>query len=215
MKKYILVFLLVGGCSVSAYADSPIGFGFKGGLSIAGENFGPNSSTITQGSLIAPTGGIFADLHVMNSFRLQLEANYIQKGSTLPGIIITGNSPTILGTGTFQNAYNYLEIPLLFKVQKKLVPDLSLLIYAGPSVSFLLNETSSITASGVTTSSNLTSIYPGTNWALDFGGGIELANFILDIRYGLGLSSAAPTATINPNYGQLNTLSFQLGYRLF
>ena len=213
MKKYILVFLFVWACSASADADSLLGFGFKGGLSISGENLAPNFA-ITQNSLLAPTGGIFTDLHVLDFFALQLEANYVQKGASVPGIIVTGNSPTILGVGTYQNAFNYLEIPLLFKVQKNLVPHLTGFLFAGPSIAFLLNETSSITVGGSTASYNQTASYASTNWTLDFGGGVELANFILDIRYGLGLSSTAPAAALNPNYGQLNTLSFQLGYRL-
>jgi len=226
MKKYFWIVAFIWGWSVSAYADSIIGFGFKGGFVIAGQSMGPLASNEISQSLFGPTGGIFTDFQPLDLLSFQLEANYIQKGSgfNLTNVPVTSStSPFIIGTTTVKvtSAYDYLEVPLLIKLQTNLAPGLQGYLLAGPSIAFLLNQTLTVTAAAngpvtySSTSQTETQYYPNTDWSLNFGAGLEYKGILCEIRYELGLDSASPTADTNRTTGQNNALSFQAGIKLF
>ncbi len=142
-------------------------------------------------------------------FCVQPEVDFIQKGSQF-NVSASGLA------NTNSQVYNYLEIPLLLKAQTGLVPGLKGYLLAGPALSFLLNETTSLTGGpSPNVSVDDTKFFPNSSWSLAFGGGVEFQGILLDIRYDLGLDSALSTGFPNRTYGQLNALTFDLGYRLF
>jgi hypothetical protein len=125
--------------------------------------------------------------------------------------------------GTNESTYDYLEIPLLLKVQTNLSTHWKGYFLAGPSLGFLLKEklTSNTNINGVnySSTSNNTQYLPETYWTLVLGGGVEFQGFILDIRYSLGLSSELESNNFSSftginNTGLINALCFQFGYRI-
>lgn len=196
-----------------AAGAGPIGLGLKAGIDLDNVNTAPPPSGFTspfaQETLVGLTGGVFAEVQVADFFCVQPEADFIQKGSQF-------NVSSSGFANTDSQVYNYLEIPLLLKAQTGLVPGLKGYLLAGPALSFLLNETTSLTGGpNPNVSVDETKYFPNSSWSLAFGGGVEFQGFLLDIRYDLGLDSADETQYPNRTYGQLNALSFDLGYRLF
>ena len=226
MKKYIWAAVLVWGWSASAFADSFIGFGVKGGFALAWQNTGTVPNNEIPKDLFGPTGGIFTDWQALDFLSLQLEANYIQKGNGFNLTNVPVSVPGFFGfigttTVTVTSTYEYLEVPLLIKLQTNLGPGLKGYLLAGPSIAFLLNQTltESSAANGPVTASsssqNETQYYSNTDWSLNWGAGLEYKEILFEIRYELGLASANPTADTDRTTGQNNALTFQAGFKLF
>ncbi|TKC05072.1 porin family protein [Pedobacter frigoris] len=79
--------------------------------------------------------GIYADLPMGGGFAFLPEISYVQKGAKLEATV-AGN------TGTFDATVSYLDIPVL--IGYKATPELT--VFAGPQVSFLLAQKSTIKA---------------------------------------------------------------------
>lgn len=216
MKKYSWIVLFVWGLAGAAFAGPDLGFGLKAGVSLASQNYPNLFPGTTQGTLVGVAGGIFGDLKVLDPLAFQLEANFIQKGSSFStsNFMVTDSQGNYLGTTTVtqDKTYDYLEIPFLIKGQMNLGSGWQVYLLAGPSLAFLLDETTTLTeaANGAVPYSSIsvgdTSYFPSTDWTFVFGGGVEYSNFILDIRFGLGLDSANPVyPTPNTTTGRTAT----------
>ncbi|GEM_PF-3012225 len=219
MKKYIWIAVLFWGWTLSSYADSPVGFGLKGGICISEQNYSANDFE-PWNNFVGPTAGVFSDFHLLDFLSLQLEVNYAQKGSSGPiGSLSYSNFPGVTGIANYSATFDYLEIPLLVRFQIQLNKDWTGYFLAGPAVSFLLNETDSIallnSPAFATTplSRNDTVNYPSTDWQFYLGMGVEYRGFILEVRSGIGLT---PETTYQDGISMENSSSsIQLGYRLF
>lgn len=81
--------------------------------------------------------GIYADLPMGGNFAFMPEATFTQKGGKLKETV-SGN------TGEFDSKVSYIDIPVL--IGYKASPELT--VFAGPQVSFLLDQKSSIKSNG-------------------------------------------------------------------
>jgi hypothetical protein len=88
-------------------------------------------------------------------------------------------------------------------------------------LALLVNETTDIKIitdgdeSAESASVDNTKFYPGTDFGLVFGAGLELQNFLLDVRYDLGLSSVLSTGSTSSLTPANQVFSALLGYRIF
>ena len=205
----------------------PFSLGFKGGLNIANQNVQLLPQGDTQQTLNGFAGGLFLDINLFDFLSVQPETMFTMKGSG----VLTPNIPFLPGYGgsnapamivQSQNL-NYLEIPLLVKAKLNLITDLNGSIFVGPAVSFLLNErnTTFYPATDTTPASSSSVDYgkyfPGMDFGVVFGAGIQLQKFLIDIRYEVDLNSTAPNFPflVNPPPDQNRVLSFMAGYQLF
>ena len=147
----------------------------KLGVSIANIAFDPSNSDVK--SKIGLQLGIAAEIGVNDMFAIQPELLFIQKGAKSKA-----NSDASLNL-------SYLEIPVLAKV--KFGSDAAkFYAIAGPSIGIAIGGTDK-DASG---SEDLkfgsdTGQFKRTDFGLQFGAGVNIKNFIIDVRYGLGLSN--------------------------
>ena len=204
MKKGLGFLILIWGFSSAAWAGL-LGLGLKAGVALDSENIPHLVSGASQGTLVGAAGGFFADVRLMGFLSAQTEVDFNQKGYTVH-ISASSSDQT--------QVYNYLEFPVLLKARTGLAPGLEGYLLTGPSVAVLLNETTTVVFGGNTTTVDDTRYYPGEEWSLVFGGGVEFQSFIFDIRYDLGLDSASQNVVMDRSSGQNNSLLFQLGYRL-
>ncbi len=209
MKKFFGAFIFAFNLSCAGFAG-PLGLGLKAGVALDNQNLPHLISGITQGTYLGVTGGAFADIQVVDFLSVQPEVDFIQKGLQL------NFDPLMTAVSNQTQVYNYLEFPLLLKLQTGLAPGLKGYLLTGPALNVLLNENITFAFRDGTPpeSADDTKYIQGSQWSLTFGGGVELEGLILDIRYDLGLDSATETSVIDRTYGQLNALTFELGYRL-
>ena len=139
-------------------------------------------------------GGAFLDIGFGSTFHLQPELLYSDRSS--------GND-----ISTFSQAF--VEIPVLFKAAfgtGLLQPAL----YVGPSLSFETSCKVDVSTVGSEDCSNQLVDTNSSNWALVFGGNLDVAVgpviLIGDIRYNLGLSDISPNDS-----GKWNFWSFMVG----
>ena len=166
MKKikflFLLTLLLIGN-SLSA---QDVAFGIKGGV---------NSSTIggdSQGvtSKFGIHVGAFSRIRVSDYVVFQPELIYSMQGAA-----IDGNSEAKFN-------YNYLNVPLIFKVYPSTQ---GFHIHAGPQIGILLSG--KFTDGNIDIKEELNPI----DFALGFGLGYDFKNVIIEARFNLGLNSSA------------------------
>jgi len=137
MKKNLMFLALslglvasVNAQEVNTMANDHIKFGIKvggnlttlGTLRVGGEDYDYNYKP-------GFTAGIFSEFPLGGNFKFVPEVNFSQKGGDVEG--------TVAGTtGKMEQRVNYLDIPVAFSYEA--VPNFS--IFAGPQVSFFLNQ---------------------------------------------------------------------------
>jgi hypothetical protein len=166
--KTLLLSTLALVCFIAV--DAQVNFGIKAGYSLsklyfsgetAGDNARPKSGF---------NAGVFATIHLFDSFLLQPEVYYSEEG-----LKAKDSSNTV--------DYNYLNVPVLFKYQHRS----GVFVETGPQLGFYLNSNSSL--GGMNTSLKSVSNSTAFSWA--FGAGYKTSNFPLglDVRYNLGISN--------------------------
>jgi hypothetical protein len=191
MKKLITVLLIVAFVGLMALprpAAASIQFGFKVGGNIAKPTRADaDDPAATLKSRVGFTGGIFLALNFGSVLTIQPEILYTMKGA----------SYVALDDSYTDKLYaDYIEIPVLLKL-KLALPVVQPFILAGPSVGFKLSE--KLERDGVP----LTDVILKNNdYGAVFGAGLNVGrNFMLDVRYSLGLQKVYDTlhGTIEPD----------------
>jgi hypothetical protein len=206
MKKPLFLLFACLPFSSVLWAD-PVGWGVRGGANMATQ---VNSSLAGQGDVIfGLTGCVFIDLKLNDQLYFQPEVEYSMKGVQLTFKDFLYKGQIINPVFTYN--YNYLEIPLLLKIQAEATESLILNFFLGPSPAFLLetNAHNSVNSGGDALNGMP---LEGTNF--DLGGtvgvGLEIDHFLLDLRYDLGLLSVVPNNSTGPTN---SVLSLTAGYR--
>jgi Outer membrane protein beta-barrel domain len=199
MKKLLklsLVFVFFGLAS-SAFAQLELAVGLKGGLNFASLN-ASSSVSANYKNRTGYNAGAFV-LFKFTKVAIQGEVLYSTQGSTV-------TVPT--STQSFNNEFNYVNIPILFK----LYTIAGINIQVGPQFGFLTNSPAyqSLSSGSVTTvqdaykKSDL-SLAMGLGWDLPFG-------LSIDARYNLGLSEIQ--ASNNPDVTKNQVFQVSVGYKL-
>lgn len=174
----------------------PATAGTSAGLLAVGFQLGQTVTEISESgdlSRTSFTGGALVELQLMNTFSLQAELNYIEKGYFRSSLLPVRDGASL----------KYLEVPLFLKVRahwNNLAPSL----FAGPSIAYLHSATQ--IDSGV--SFDRTSTTSRFEYGLYVGAGLD---FILSqnlelggsVRYGWGLSSIEEAPQIAGVYNRV------------
>ncbi|MDH3252067.1 MAG: PorT family protein [Ignavibacteria bacterium] len=194
MKIILRVSLLVAlvlSLTHQSHAVLPFSLGFKGGTNIANLSIDPDNLSaqgITKSTRLALIFGAVAELGVGGPIYIVLEPSYVQKGAKLEG---QGGKLTFEG--------NYLAIPLLVKA-KFGVATVKPYVFAGPNLGLLLSAKQVVEAQGQTQETDIKESFTSTDFAIDFGGGVQfkvakLVAVTADARYSLGLSDINKDST--------------------
>ena len=183
MKRLMTVLLIAAFAGLFALpqtAAAGVQFGIKAGGNMAkptGADVQDPLATIK--SRVGFTGGIFLAFNFGKVVTIQTEVLYTMKGATY---VALDDSYTDKLYG------DYIEIPLLLKIKIPL-PVIQPFVFAGPSVGFKLSD--KIEENGVPMNDL---IFKNNDYGAIFGAGLNLGrNFMLDVRYSLGLQKVLDT----------------------
>jgi hypothetical protein len=161
--------------------------GLKAGVSYARLQIEPDTDDGFTDGRIRATGGAFAVLPMNPRFALQLEALFSQKGASAK----LGNE----GEATATLKLDYLDIPVLLRIEGPASGSKSFHVFAGPSASLRLSAKSEVEFSGDFLSSGETIDVSDEVERFDVGivvgGGIHIGRrLVIDGRYSWGLINA-------------------------
>jgi hypothetical protein len=191
MKKLITLLLITALAGLIALPQ-PAAAGIQFGLKIGGNIAKPTGADAqdplaTLKSRVGFTGGIFLAFNFGSVLSIQPEILYTMKGA----------SYVALDDSYTDKLYaDYIEIPVLLKL-KLALPVVQPFILAGPSVGFKLSE--KLERDGVPLTE---AILKNNDYGAVFGAGLNVGrNFMLDVRYSLGLQKVYDTlrGTIKPD----------------
>ena len=214
MKKFILISLLAA-CSFPLLAQVSVGLKIGGALS----NQADGGVLLPTDNGLKPTylGGVFATAPLSESFSLQPEVLYVNKGFQT------------ISSGPTTPRYNlhYLSIPIMLRyhILDKLTVEL------GPEISYLMDATTNRNFTGSFSGSpsfnqQLLASYKDLDLALNIGVGYLLSDrFSVGLRYNMGLYDVSKDFTVSligqeelvlisgTTYNR--SLQLSVGYRLF
>lgn len=171
--------LLVNGAATSA---EEIYGGFKGGVNIANQSADPSDSELSDSRTGMAIGG-YVGIPVNPMFAVQPEALFTMKGDQ--GDIAGSTGSTKL---------NYIEVPVLARVNFMTDAAAHPAIYAGPSVGVNISAKSEMEGATESSVDIKDSVKP-IDFGMVIGGGITFPvgqakrNVGLDLRYTMGLSN--------------------------
>jgi hypothetical protein len=189
-------FLVLSAATVLVAATATagaVGFGFKGGLSVATLRGSLPSDAVVQNSSKLGLGvGAWVAIPLGPTLSLQPELNYVQKGTSLGSIDLTDPFGAIIGTAEVLEAVDYLELPVLLRVSFPGAGRLSPYLVGGPVVGFLMSQQLRIT--GTISFGTDIDFFKSTDLGAALGAGLELGRGpfrgTFETRYTMGLTSA-------------------------
>ena len=173
-------------------AQGDMEWGVKGGLNISGlrgSNTGLRGSTRLFDTKRGIAAGVFGVFDFTPEFGVEVDALFSMKGGKLsgPGVDPSGN-PIILTEGFF--ILDYLEFPILARLNLPVQGDLTPHLYAGPTIALKVSgrvRYSQLPGADLDAARTLDS-------GLALGASVDLAlgarTIVLDARFGLGLTNA-------------------------
>lgn len=166
-KPYGLFFISV----ILLTSKSAMGLlGIHGGIST---NSVSTPSDITSSARTGFVLGVNAEVPLGGVFYVQPEVSFVQKGAQLvdaQGVKLSAK-------------YNAIEVPVFLKT--KFGEKVSPYLFAGPNIIFNTSRSIEVEVAGQTSS---VSFKPRTvDFALDFGGGLEVGAVFANLRYSLGI----------------------------
>ena len=176
MKKSLLVcaavVILAGLVSSPVAAATKFSFGVKAGVSLADNKW--SDDTGEEKALTRLTFGGFAIYNLTPTLSIQPEINYLMTGEWWD-----------ITDSTNIEEFTYLHIPVLLKArlmkEGKVIP----VVFAGPSIGFLLKARDQ--------NKDVKVFFKDTDFGADFGVGAEMGagnmRLLFDLRYYLGLAN--------------------------
>lgn len=178
--------------------------------------------------------GLFARLKLKKLF-LQPEANFVVRNGKMNldvedvQVDVESESASVITSVSQGIQLSTLDIPILIGYNLLDLKVLKLNIFTGPSASILLNENVSLTPrfngntaqeveyKGVSINKpfeegfDLSKELESANWNWQFGAGVDIASFYLDVRYEYGLNDITKL-----DFEQkTNMLMFSVGFKFF
>lgn len=177
MKKLLLpiTFVLFLFISINELQAQERSFGIKGGTGayqITSE-FGNISSTSDR--KIGFEAGIFGEFPINRLLSIQPEAVFVQKGGEEASQSLGSSSLTL----------NYVDVPLLLKINAPVDGALQPFIFGGPYAGYLIEATSDADGENEDLTDLLNEFYYG----LKVGLGINIGPLQLDARYDMGIAN--------------------------
>jgi len=198
MKSSFLLIPLLCCFSVAANAQIPH-FGAKIGLNFANVSGTEADELQGHGTRTGLVLGAFMEYDFIPVLGIQPEVLYSQKGT----------SGTMEGA-SYTMAVNYIEIPVLLKVNMPLAPGTPVKVdlYAGPDFAFNVAATTEASMGGNTSTQDMSDVTNSFDFNLAFGGGLGFnvgpTTLGFDLRYSLG------TGTVDKSGGEVKNGVFAL-----
>ena len=171
LKDILLLLMLLPGSILIGQSS----VGVRAGVMSSKQNVQEGNITEDYKSKLGADIAFVADFPI-GIVSISPEFHWLQKG---------GKIEDLNGTiGEVSRTFNYLEIPLLVKLN--FGKGASFFLLAGPSIGYLLNGTDK-DMDGNTNDIDL-DFYKRTEWGAHVGGGIGLGPIKIDLRYMFGLT---------------------------
>lgn len=197
MKRLALVALIIVAFAASASAQG-MQAGLKGGLNIAkatGDDVPDEAAWLYSG-----IGGAFLCYMFNDMFAIQPELLFAMKGWKIE-----------VEDETFKTKLNYIEIPLLLRLNIPTEGSMTPAIFAGPSIGFLMSAKAE--------DEDIKELLKSTDFGLVFGAGLnhelsEDKGFITyEVRYSLGLATVFDLEEVDEQPDVKNMgISIMVGY---
>lgn len=175
LKTVVFSFILVMPLMAWSQAESKVGL--RAGVVISKQDFQDGDPDVNYKSKLGADIALVADFPIGNIFSISPEFHWMQKGAKVEDL----NGPI----GEVTKTFNYLEIPLLFKLN--FGDPAGIFIMAGPSFGYLLDG-SDKDDDGSTTDIDL-DFYKRGELGGHIGGGIGVGPVKVDVRYIFGLTN--------------------------
>ena len=168
-------------------------FGIRGGVTIASQRFEDGNLDDNSKSKFGADVAVLFNIPIGDGvFMLQPELHWLKKGSVINDI--NGDDIT--------NTFNYLELPLLLRVN--FGDEIKLFAFGGPSIGYLL--------SGKSGGDDIDrDLYEDTEWSVHLGVGVGFGALVVDVRYMAGLSDISAT---NGNLSEVKNSAIGAGVTL-
>jgi hypothetical protein len=194
MKKLTTVLVIavcVGLLALPQPSRADVRFGIKAGGNMAKPTgLDAQDPLATLKNKVGFNGGVFLALNFGRVVTIQWEALYTMKGATYVALD---------DTFTDKLYADYIEVPLLLKLRIPL-PVIQPFVFAGPTVGFKLQEKLESNGEEVPLTEN---ILKNNDYGAIFGAGLDLGrNFMVDVRYSLGLQKVISTVqgAVQPDF---------------
>lgn len=176
----VLVAVLWGGTPAPASAQGSSGVLL--GFNSAEMDFDvPDFGTLTFDRRTGFVGGIFLERTLQGLFGVEIDALFAQKGTTID-FDFAGEEPSVIKV-------DYLDIPVLARVNLGGSDAARVHLYAGPSFNIKLSESFEPDEDDDTEAESL-------EVGVVFGGGLTVRRVRVDVRYGIGLSRVFSEETL-------------------
>jgi hypothetical protein len=174
---FIAVCIALAGANGSAFAQGA-GGGVLVGVNLANLTVDTGGPSVNFDSRKALVAGVFAVLPVAPRLAIEPGVFYSSQGAKINGEAF-GTSGTI--------KLNYVQVPVLVRAGVPLAPAVSLRLFGGPSFGF--RQSAKVRAEG--TDEDIKEDVESFDAGFVFGAGLDVAHFLVDARYTLGLRNAA------------------------
>ena len=189
MRRVLLFLVSLAFIPVSGYAQITYDYGIKAGVGIADIQ----ASDVGGGERrLGAVGGGFIEVDFIGTFAAQVELLYTQKGDS--DEVQRDGRPS---TSTVR--LDYLEVPMLLKLQGPLLGDAEVSVYGGPALAFKLSEAfvEEDPAPGTQLVGTIAKRQDlGVALGVEFGVGVPFGRVILDFRFTPGLSEIREDAEL-------------------
>ncbi len=175
-KGLLMLMLMLTG-SLAVQAQSKVGL--RAGVLISKQDFQNGFPGDEVKSKLGADIALVTDFKFGKIFSLGPEFHWVQKGAKIEDL----NGPI----GESSRTFNYLEIPVLFKLN--FGSTVGFFLMAGPSIGYLLDGTDK-DGDGKTNDIDL-DFYKRAELGAHVGGGVAVGPFKFDLRYIVGISDIA------------------------
>lgn len=201
MKKIILILCFVFG--FSQFSNAQIGFGLKGGLNYNSESIKETSQDVFDGA--KKKTGYHAGIWLR--FKLPVLGWYVRPELVYTNLKNEVNFNNGVSVSSTDFSFQKMDIPVLLGKKVFGIGN----IYIGPSFQYILDSEFSI--------SDISEVKgDGFTVGLQFGGGIELGNLGVDVRWERGfngIESSFLNGTTNVDFDtRVNQIIIGLSYKL-
>jgi len=179
MRVYGLLIGLVLTLGVSsAAAQTSPSFGVKAGVNFANLDFDADDVNLSFDRRTALVAGGFVLWPVRDTFGLQVEGLFTQKGAKIEDDGIEGSIKL-----------DFFEVPVLARFSVPSSTRTSFHLFAGPSFGFRLRARSEAESEGESEDLDISDDVAGFDLGLVVGAGVEFGRIIVDGRYTHGLTN--------------------------
>ncbi|MEZ4386921.1 MAG: porin family protein [Candidatus Krumholzibacteriia bacterium] len=198
-SRAFFITVLVLALVVGQASAGTLGKGIKAGISYAKVT---NDFAGDSDYDLGVAAGISLSYTLVPGLTLQPELLYVQQGGKYDTTIVDGGG-NVLGTGDFIWDLNYIQLPVLARLNLPVVGTLLPTIIAGPALSFMASSGYSMEQNGNTLGSGDLEDVKSTDLSLIVGLGFKVgagpAGVTVDARYNIGstnLNDAGTDVTI-------------------